>query len=333
MGKFKYTLLLIPDAEHPVKHANFSLIPIYFSLLLLLFGCISFTFWLYSVKVGYVQSIQSLEDSLLSSQEETKQVSSQKDELIEDLQKQIILLSHQAEEVKAKIEELQILKGEIQSLSDKVIPEKGQKLFSTLDEEIMQTIEPLAAGGEEKRVTDEHILDVLQETESSYTQSQQEMVHLQEKMEKAKTLLEEIYELQQNTPSIWPTRPGRISSGFGVRQDPFTKKPSFHDGIDIIGDIGDPVYATANGIVKTQADDWLKGMHIILTHTEGYQTHYYHLSKILVKRGQFVKKGEVIGYIGTSGRSTGPHLHYEVHENGKPVNPVPYLQFFREDDE
>ncbi len=132
-------------------------------------------------------------------------------------------------------------------------------------------------------------------------------------------------DLLSSTPSIWPTR-GYLTSGFGYRRDPFTGRRAFHKGIDISAPIGQKVYATAKGIVlKTGYQRRGLGRWVEIDHGFGFTTFYGHLSRILVRPGQRVKRGDVIGYVGSSGRSTGPHLHYEVHVYGKAVNPLLYI--------
>ncbi len=127
------------------------------------------------------------------------------------------------------------------------------------------------------------------------------------------------------TPSIWPTR-GYITSVFGYRRDPFTGKRAFHEGIDISTQFGQKVHATADGIVvKTAYSKRGYGYYVIIDHSFGFSTLYAHLSKILVKPGQKVKRWDVIGLVGSTGKSTAPHLHYEVRVYGKPVNPMLYI--------
>lgn len=145
--------------------------------------------------------------------------------------------------------------------------------------------------------------------------------------------LDEIYKLAQSQekllaaiPAIQPVKNEqltRMASGFGYRNDPFTKIRKFHAGMDFSAKTGTPVYATGDGIVE-RADNVMSGFGnlIILKHGFGYSTYYAHLSKYNVKKGQKVKRGDVIGYIGSTGRSEAPHLHYEVHINGEPVNPI-----------
>ena len=127
-------------------------------------------------------------------------------------------------------------------------------------------------------------------------------------------------------PSIQPIRNKdltRLASGYGYRIDPFTKKPRMHYGMDFTAPKGTPIYATGDGIVK-RADNRASGYgkHIRIDHGFGYVSLYAHLSKYEAKRGQKVKRGEVIGYVGNTGRSAGPHLHYEIFKDGKKINPL-----------
>lgn len=127
-----------------------------------------------------------------------------------------------------------------------------------------------------------------------------------------------------STPSIAPVR-GLLTDGFGGRSDPFTGRPSDHGGVDISTSHGRPVIAPADGVVAKA--EWASGYGrvIYLSHGYGYSSRYGHLSKISVEPGEKVKRGEIIGYVGSTGRSTGPHLHYEVRVNGRPVNPLEYV--------
>ena len=127
-------------------------------------------------------------------------------------------------------------------------------------------------------------------------------------------------------PSIQPIRNKdlkRVASGYGYRKDPFTKKPRMHWGMDFTAPTGTPIYATGDGIVK-RADNRAAGFgkHIRIDHGFGYVSLYAHMSKYKVKRGQKVKRGEIIGYVGNTGRSAGPHLHYEIFKDGKKINPL-----------
>jgi murein DD-endopeptidase MepM/ murein hydrolase activator NlpD len=125
-------------------------------------------------------------------------------------------------------------------------------------------------------------------------------------------------------PSIWPTY-GWLTGKFGGRPDPFTGEHAFHQGLDISTTKGQPVYATANGTVESAAYSGEYGNLIVIRHDFGLATRYGHLSKFNVRPGQPVKRGDVIGRVGSTGRSTGAHLHYEVLANGKLINPLPLL--------
>ncbi|MFZ1799584.1 MAG: peptidoglycan DD-metalloendopeptidase family protein [Chitinophagaceae bacterium] len=115
----------------------------------------------------------------------------------------------------------------------------------------------------------------------------------------------------------------RIASGFGTRIDPVYKVAKFHAGLDFAAPQGTPIYATADGRV-TEADFNAGGYgnHVVINHGFGYETLYGHMYRIKARVGQMVKRGEVIGYVGSTGKSTGPHCHYEVHKNGQPIDPV-----------
>jgi murein DD-endopeptidase MepM/ murein hydrolase activator NlpD len=126
------------------------------------------------------------------------------------------------------------------------------------------------------------------------------------------------------TPSIWPAH-GWLTGTFGGRSDPFTGEPGFHQGLDISTEKGQPVYATANGEVMSAAYTGDYGNLIQLEHGFGLTTRYGHLSKFAVKPGQHVMRGDVIGYVGSTGRSTGAHVHYEILANGKLLNPLQLL--------
>ena len=132
--------------------------------------------------------------------------------------------------------------------------------------------------------------------------------------------------LLKSIPAIQPVKNEELkqmASGFGYRSDPFTKIRKFHKGMDFSAKSGTPIYATGDGFVK-KADGTVSGFgnHIEINHGYGYMTLYAHLSKYKVKAGQKVKRGDIIGYVGSTGRSEAPHLHYEVHKNGEVVNPL-----------
>ncbi|MGB4845094.1 MAG: peptidoglycan DD-metalloendopeptidase family protein [Ferruginibacter sp.] len=114
----------------------------------------------------------------------------------------------------------------------------------------------------------------------------------------------------------------RIASGFGYRIHPIYGIAKMHSGLDFTAPQGTPIYATGDGVVKTAGMSTGTGNHVIINHGYGYETEYMHMVRIKTRAGQRVKRGEVIGWVGSTGASTGPHVHYEVHINGNPVDPV-----------
>jgi murein DD-endopeptidase MepM/ murein hydrolase activator NlpD len=143
-------------------------------------------------------------------------------------------------------------------------------------------------------------------------------------LDEIERLAENKAELIEAIPSIQPIKNQdltRMASGYGYRTDPFTKKRRFHYGMDFSARKGTPIYATGNGVVK-RADNRSSGYgkHIRIDHGFGYISLYAHLSKYNVRRGQRVKRGDIIGYVGNTGRSVGPHLHYEIFKDKKKIN-------------
>jgi murein DD-endopeptidase MepM/ murein hydrolase activator NlpD len=128
-----------------------------------------------------------------------------------------------------------------------------------------------------------------------------------------------------SAPNLWPVE-GQITGSFGERTDPFNGEGAFHTGVDIGAAVGQPVMAPADGVVTFA--DFLGGYGraVIMDHGHGISTRFGHLSNFAVASGQHVHRGDTIGYVGLSGRSTGPHLHYEVRINDTPVNPYKYLR-------
>jgi len=130
-------------------------------------------------------------------------------------------------------------------------------------------------------------------------------------------------------PHGTPVSEGFVGSGYGMRNDPFTGELSMHTGVDFAAPIGTPIFAAAGGVVVSAEQHPAFGNMVEIDHGKGLSTMYAHTSRMLVKGGDFVRKGQKIAEVGTTGRSTGPHLHFEVHVNGAPQNPSRYLASLR----
>jgi len=146
----------------------------------------------------------------------------------------------------------------------------------------------------------------------------------EESLSELEKLLQSKKEVLVHTPSVWPVM-GWVTSGFGFRTNPFTGLTQMHEGLDISNRVGTPVIAVADGIVSDSGNDWAHGRIVVISHGFGLVTRYSHLSKVLVRVGQKVKRGDNIAEVGVTGKTTGPHLHYEIRLNGVPVNPMKYI--------
>jgi murein DD-endopeptidase MepM/ murein hydrolase activator NlpD len=147
---------------------------------------------------------------------------------------------------------------------------------------------------------------------------------LEDRLQTVRSDVNKRNQLAAATPSIWPTH-GWLSSSTGNRADPFTGEKDYHPGLDISADKGDPVYSTANGKVVNASAAGNYGNLVIVDHGYGLETRYGHLSAFKVTVGQDVKRGDLLGLVGATGRATGAHLHYEVRANGRILNPLQLL--------
>lgn len=170
----------------------------------------------------------------------------------------------------------------------------------------------------------ENIEEVTQQVRESLKALVREATNQEEALQNLTQIAEQRSAQWASTPSIWPVR-GWVTSAFGPRVSPFTEKPAWHDGLDIGASPNAPVQAPALGRVVTVAYDSKIGNMLKLDHGYGIETVYGHLSKSLVKEGQRVKRGDVVALVGSTGLSTGPHLHYMVKKNGQSLDPTRFI--------
>jgi murein DD-endopeptidase MepM/ murein hydrolase activator NlpD len=227
------------------------------------------------------------------------------------------------------------LTGQIQSLED-VINDLGTR--ATLDPEQARAMQKLpavvksrAAGGSNvaaNAASNAAIAEIataaLSTPEDTFGVLRDLLQGLENRLRYVRRDVERRQALASSTPSIWPAH-GWLTGMFGGRSDPFTGEPGYHQGIDISTEKGQPVYATADGAVEAATFTGDYGNLIVLKHGFGLSTRYGHLSSFAVTTGQSVRRGDVIGYVGSTGRSTGAHLHYEILANGKLINPLQLL--------
>lgn len=315
----KVTVIYIPPAGRPIRKSFFSRTSFYFLTALTLLIFISLLFGQIHVYLQSKKEITLLNQDMHIERRQSEQIVNHKDRKIEQLRLSIFNLSQTAEQIEARVEELKRLELELKRLSNEINMDLNIPNYE---------IPPLikGTGGESIPVNDNQILELVEKTRSSFVVLDNELVQLSNLFSTAQTSLEKIEEIRRHIPSIRPTPSNILSSGFGIRKDPFSQRLSFHNGIDIPGKPYDQIYAAADGIILDADWDPIKGSYIQIDHTNELQSVYMHLQKITVKTGDLIQKGEVIGYMGSTGRSTGTHLHYEVHLNGQQINPIHYIE-------
>lgn len=319
----RMTLLVLRDANQPVKQLQVSK-PLVIAVPLI--AILSISGLIVSLQIQSGQTIGKLERDLQSQNLRFEAIVSDKDAAIQRLQNEVIALSGQSKEMMDRMERVTELEAELKKFIDKHGEQTGIK-----DNLPPLSVAPaeddlVGVGGEFIAVHENEIEQLALDTRDQFAEMSlmlDEMeTHVPATLKKAKQTQ---YALS-GTPTEWPTVSKRITSNFGYRTDPFTGRASFHAGIDIAGKVGDPVYAAGAGKVITTAKDDSHGRYIVIEHPGGLESWYLHLSKIGVSEGDTVTKGERIGSLGNTGRSTGPHLHFEIVKKDKTVDPLPYLQ-------
>lgn len=189
---------------------------------------------------------------------------------------------------------------------------------------------PLGVGGSDKDTKIQDLMDkdhnaIIEGMHKNIDKLTEEANEREKSFNELMAFLNEQKSILASTPSLWPVQ-GWVTSAFGPRRSPFGSGIEFHKGIDISTRYGKAIVAPADGMVVKSGYEPMDGNAVRIEHGHGMSTAYLHLSKIAVRHGERVKKGAVIGYVGDSGRSTGPHLHYSVFVNNVPVNPMKYLR-------
>jgi murein DD-endopeptidase MepM/ murein hydrolase activator NlpD len=202
---------------------------------------------------------------------------------------------------------------------------------SALDPNLARSMDKLPAvvksramGGSEVSQTARKTLSSMMTPEDTFGLLRTLLEGIESRLDSVRKSVERRNALADATPSLWPAT-GWLTSRMGPRQDPVTGGPDYHPGLDIAGDRGQPVYATASGKITHVGFQGAYGKLIVIDHGFGLETRYGHLSDYTVKQGDPVKRGDVIGKVGATGRATGYHLHYEVLANGKLLNPLQLL--------
>ena len=217
--------------------------------------------------------------------------------------------------------QIQSLEGVIDELGTRANVDPAQ---ARAMQKLPAVVKSRAAGGAALNAASELSKVALSSPEDTFGVLRDLLQGLESRLSSVRNLVERREALAAATPSIWPAH-GWLTGTFGGRSDPFTNEPAFHQGLDISTDKGQPVYATADGEVESAAYSGDYGNLVQIRHGFGLTTRYGHLSAFHVKPGQKVSRGDIIGYVGATGRATGAHVHYEILANGKLVNPLQLL--------
>jgi murein DD-endopeptidase MepM/ murein hydrolase activator NlpD len=322
-GKKEFTLLIIPGANRRTLRIKLPQSSLYIVPSLISFVLIGFFLTIYGLNFHFKRTTSSLKESFDGQERSLSSQLVQKSSELEKLQESLIDLTQQSDEFKAKLEEMKKLKSMIEQMTP--TGKTGKIEYTPQSDKSEKKSLPAHVGGTDNPVSSDEVASLVTGTKAGLTSLVTDINQLIGDLTESEAKLQEAVHLQNITPSIWPVTSRSITSGFGIRRDPFTDKPSMHTGLDMDGELNDKVYATAEGKVLVSEFDSEHGNHILIDHTHGLKTEYLHLNKMLVKPGDTVLKGQLIGLMGTTGRSTGTHLHYEVHKNDIQIDPTPYL--------
>lgn len=244
---------------------------------------------------------------------------------MDELRSANALLQAQTDNYRAATAELTTQISSLQT----AVNELGER--ANIDPRSLAAIEKLAGlsraravGGASTPVGSAALSSALSSPDATFGVLRDLLSTLETQLENARSGVERRRALAAATPSIWPVA-GWLSSAYGRRSDPFNGEAAFHEGIDIVANRGTAVLATADGQVATAAYNGDYGNLVVLKHSFGLETRYGHLLRLSVRSGQSVRRGDVIGHVGSTGRSTSPHLHYEVWLNSRLINPLRLL--------
>lgn len=290
------------------------------------------------IKAAY--ELKHLEDELSSQSAQftqtitgMDQVIAGKDEAIVSLQQELQELSRQAQEMKVKMEELNELENKLKLFIEKYGGSIADTTSGISSDKSEGTVQTLSVRSTEANVSPQVTSPVpMMQIASLAQHTSLDFQSLNEMIDSMEISMEQTLKKAQNKrmtvdayPNYWPTRSKKLTSGFGYRKDPFTGRATFHAGIDIDGESGDTVFSAADGTVSETGYDSRYGNFVVIDHLGGLQTAYMHLKRIEARVGDVVVRGEKIGLLGSTGRSTGPHLHFQIMQKSEPVNPLKYL--------
>lgn len=293
-NKSKISILIVPHTQK-VKRIS---IPSWFpKAALAVFSAITVSLTLYiKISLNYQANLIKEANEKLALINDLEEENRNKEQKLINLEAENRQLMKKTEEVENKLNEIDVLQRRLEKLAGIDSPSRGGAIDRSIEFDV-------STPSEEMEIISEILSDKKLELE----------VFIED--------VEAQFEYLKTVPDIMPAS-GRITSKFGNRRDPFTRRIQFHQGIDIANSSGTNIKAAAKGTVIFAGRNGGYGRTIIIDHGNGYKTLYAHNRELLVKKGEKVEKGQVIAKMGSSGRSTGVHLHFEIHKNNKPIDPL-----------
>ena len=300
MDKEYFTILIFGHKTSKTRHLKIRKKTVKISLYLCAFVLLSTTFFF----CDYIQ-VKKKAFELSQLRQETQSQRSQ-----------IQFFSARIEDLEKQLSKLKDFDKKIRIIANL---EKGQEVIP-----LMGMGGPSPSDIREKLKKEKDAGGLAQQMRTDIERLQSEAMSREESLSELEKLLQVKKEMLAHTPSVWPVM-GWVTSGFGFRTNPFTGLAQMHEGLDVSNRVGTLIIASAHGIVSDVGNDIAHGKVVVIFHGFGMTTRYCHLNKVFVKTGQRVKRGDRIAEIGMTGKTTGPHLHYELRLNGIPVNPTRYI--------
>jgi murein DD-endopeptidase MepM/ murein hydrolase activator NlpD len=302
-----YTILFIDDKGNPVRETLISKR----SIRLLITSVLVLLFFIGSGAYHYTRLHEAVSDK----EELVASLERQKSE-IEGQRNQIQSFAHEIDQLKTSLLNLNEFEQKIRIIANLEHKTDQASLFA-VGGSMPDDLDPNMSLNQDHDRLMRNMHTHMEQIQQASSVQKDSFGNLLKSLEKKRNML-------AATPSLRPTK-GWISSDFGYRISPFTGRREFHNGLDIATREGTPIIAPADGVVTFSGSKWLIGNMITIDHGHGMVTQYGHMKERIAKKGDRLKRGEVIGLVGNTGRSTGPHVHYIVRLNGVPVNPEKYI--------
>lgn len=325
LNRYKYTVMVIPDSKKSVSQVKVHLGFIISVMILLL--SFNILFYQNTIKIkNNSQKIdlqnQELHLALLEKDDYIQSLESIKEQKQDEIVQLHLAIESSASFLREQIEEMEKTQNYVAQLVTLFNDETNSNLTVPVSRSYNRTA--ILSESHDLDKTDDY--DLIQGLES-FTVSDEITILFETQQKEYETLIEELetrLSYLERRPDLMPTT-GNMTSGFGYRTDPFTGRSSMHNGIDIVNSRGTSIWAAGSGIVTFSGYNGSYGNVIIVDHGHGYESVYAHCQTLLVKQGDQVEKGQKIATIGTTGRVTAPHLHFEIRLNGTPINPYRIL--------